>query len=150
APTVDHARVDVVVENGWTEVPGPGTFAYSGVITVAGQNAFSATVSQPHHTRWHKQFWWPSAPQLTVQHDTHYLHATPAVPTYANVTVTDAQLNALIQSSTPMSNGDLTAYMPQTGSQPAIGPLPIWAARYIVTGADPRAMRNLLADDDSA
>jgi hypothetical protein len=147
---VDHVRVDVVIENGWLLVAGPGLFNYNATLSVGGQTAYTGSIAQPDHTRWHKRFWWPSAPQVNVQADTRYLQATKVVPTYAQVTVKDATLNGLIQSSTPMSNGDLTAYMPDTGSQPAIGPLPIWDARYIVTGADPRAYNNMLADDDSA
>ncbi len=148
--SVDRVRVDVVIENGWTMVPGPGTFDYSADIQVGGQSVYQRSISQPHHTRWHKQFWWPSVPQLTVEHDTRYLQATRAVPTYANISPSESQLNSLLQTSTPMSNGDLSPYFPQTGSQPQIGPLPIWAARYIVSSADPRAYRNLLANDDSA
>lgn len=148
--SVDRVRVDVVVENGWTMVHGPGTFSYAGTITVGGQSVFQSNLSQPHHTRWHKQFWWQNAPQVAVQQDTRYLQATRAVPTYANVAVTESQLNALSQSSTPLSNGDLSPYFPQTGSQQQIGPLPLWAARYIVSNGDPRALRNLLVNDDSA
>jgi hypothetical protein len=147
---VDRVRVDTVVENGWTEVTGPATFNYTAQILVGGQSVYSQTVSHYDHSRWHKQFWWPGAPAIAVEHDTAYLQSTLAVPGYANVKPTDAYLSGLMQSATPMGHGDLTQYFPDTGAQNQIGPLPLWAANYITSGADPRAYRNLLANDDSA
>jgi hypothetical protein len=148
--TIDHVRVDTVVENGWTMVTGPGTFNYTATITVGGQSVYTQTVAQAHHARWHKQFWWQGAPQVNVQHDMAYLQNTKAIPAYMNVHPTDAYLNSLRQTSTPMSNGDLSQSFPDTGAQTQIGPLPIWDATYITSGADPRAYRNMLVDDDSA
>jgi len=147
---VDRVRVDVVIENGWTFVHGPGTFSYSADIRVGGQSVYQRTIDHYHHARWHRKFWWPSAPAYDVRHDTRYLQATRAVPTYANIQVPGSYLSSLLQDSTPMQNGDLTRHFPDTGAQDQIGPLPRWAAVYIVSGGDPRAMRNLLANDDSA
>jgi hypothetical protein len=147
---VDRVRVDTVMENGWTEVAAPATFNYTAQILVGGQSVYTQTISHYDHSRWHKQFWWPSAANVAIEHDTAYLQSTLAVPGYANVKPTDAYLNGLMQSATPMGHGDLTQYFPDTGAQNQIGPLPVWAANYITSGADPRAYRNLLANDDSA
>ncbi len=147
---VDRVRVDAVVENGWTQVTGPATFNYTAQVSVGGKSVYSQTISHYHHTRWHKQFWWPSAPGVAIEHDTTYLQNSRAVPAYANAKPTDSYLSGLMQDATPMGHGDLTQYFPDTGAQNQIGPLPLWAANYITSGADPRAYRNLLANDDSA
>lgn len=147
---IDKVRVDAVVENGWTMVNGPATFNYTADIKVGGQSVYSRSISHYHHTRWHKQFWWQGAPSVTIAHDTTYLQNSRAVPAYANAKPTAAYLSGLRQDAIPMDHGDLTQYFPDTGAQNQIGPLPVWAANYITSGADARAYRNLLANDDSA
>jgi hypothetical protein len=146
---ISRVRVDVVIENGWTFVSGPTTLSYSGTITVGGNSVYNGSITQPHHTRWHKRYWWGTDPQTYVQHDTLYLQNTGAVPRYMSLTPSAAYLNGMAQTSTPMSNGDLTQYFPTTGSQNSIGPLPRWTTAYVLTG-DERAYNNMLANDDSA
>jgi hypothetical protein len=48
-----------------------------------------------------------------------------------------------------MSNGNINPYMPNTGAQDGIGPLPRWAATFLVSGDD-RARRNALANGEAA
>ncbi len=146
---INRVRVDVVIENGWTFVSGPTTFGYTASVTVGGNSVYSGTISQPHHTRWHKRYWWGTDPQTYVQHDTIYLQSTGAVPRYMSLTPSQTYLSAMTQESVPMSNGDLTQYFPTTGSQNSIGPLPRWTTAYVLS-ADERAFKNMLANDDSA
>jgi len=148
---VGSVRVDCVVENGWTLVSGAGSFAYTPTISVGGATVFSsAQITHHHHARWHKQFWWPSAPAANAKLDTAYLRATKAIPNYGSTTITDAYLSGLLQTATPMGHGDMNEYMPDSGAQAGIGPLPRWDAVYVTSNADPRAMRNVFANHDSA
>lgn len=148
---VGAVRVDCIVENGWTRVSGPSSFNYAPTISVGGTSVYTrAAFDHYDHTRWHKQFWWPAAPAAYVKLDTAYLQATKAVPNYGSMTYTNSYLSGLLQSATPMDNGDLTQYMPNTGAQAAIGPLPRWDAVYLTANADVRALRNVLANHDSA
>lgn len=148
---VGAVRVDCIVENGWTLVSGPGGFAYTPTISVGGANVYNtAQFTHHHHTRWHKQFWWPNTPAAYVKLETAYLQASKAVPNYGSMSYTNSYLSSLRQSTTPMSNGDLTQYMPNVGAQPPIGPLPRWDAVYLTSNADVRALRNVLANHDSA
>jgi hypothetical protein len=48
-----------------------------------------------------------------------------------------------------MSNGDISSYMPNTGAQDGIGPLPRWSAAYLIS-MDDRARRNVLANGEAA
>ncbi len=150
---VGNVRVDCVVENGWTLVTGPSSFDYTPNITVGGTSVYSSSsITHFDHTRWHKQFWWSAttAPKAYVKGDMAYLRATKAVPNIGVTTVDNTYLNSLAQSATPMSHGDITQNMPDTGAHSDIGPLPRFDAVYIASGADIRALRNALANHDSA
>jgi hypothetical protein len=94
-----------------------------------------------HHrlSRWRKTFWWGEAPQLQVRHDIAHLIASGAVPNYdTGITVSSTALWALDskwrQANTePMGPGLVTTYMPTTGGRGDIGPLPQWAALYLLS-----------------
>jgi hypothetical protein len=152
---VGQVRVDCIVENGWTFVIAPSSFDYSATINVGGTDVYSRTFgggNAPHyaHARWHKTFGWPNAMPAYAQLDTAYLRATKAMPNIGPTTITAGHLNAVLQSATPMSNGELTRYMGDTGAQEQIGPVGRWDADYLASGADVRSFRNVLANHDSA
>lgn len=146
---IDAVRVDVVIENGYTFVPSPGGVTYSSQITVGSSVVDSRSVTHAHHTRWHKRFWWNSSPQAYARIDHRYLQDTKFVPKYMDLTPSSSYLSGLTQSVEPMENGDQQDAFPDTGAQSGIGPLPRWAAVFLVTG-DRRAFNNLLANDDGA
>jgi hypothetical protein len=146
----DAVRVDVVIENGYTFVSSPTAFTCDIQITV-GSNVVDtrSSLKHSHHTRWHRRFWWGHTGQAYARIDTRYLQDTGLVPKYASVTPTNSYLSGLRQQTDPLTCGDQTPYMPSTGEQNGIGPLPRWAAVYLVSG-DRRAFNNLLANDDGA
>lgn len=145
---IDRVRVDVVVENNWSFVAGPGDVTYDATILAGVATVYSKpALTHYHRARWHRRVFWGSEPQAYVQHDFAYLQHTKAVPEYEQVTPTEAFLNSVRQSTEPMSNGDQTPNMDQTGYQAGIGPLPHWDAVYAV-GADRRAFRYMLANSD--
>lgn len=147
--SIDAVRVDVVIENGYTFVASPSAFNYTSQITVGGQSVDSRTVNHWNHTRWHKRFWWGRNVQAYAHIDTEYLQDTQFVPDYVDVTPSSGYLSGLVQSTDPMDHGDQSEYMPNTGAQSGIGPLPRWAAVFLL-GGDRRAFNNLLANDDGA
>ncbi|VAW34091.1 hypothetical protein MNBD_GAMMA01-200, partial [hydrothermal vent metagenome] len=156
---LESVRVDVVVENNWTYVPSPSNHTYDAYISIGGQQVYSLTQSpfdegQPfthyRHTRWHEVFWWGIEPQVYAQHDVSYIQLTKAVPNYdPNVIISESALETQGQVFyTPMSNVELNDYMPAGGADIGIGPLPRWAARYLMSG-DIRAYNGVLANGDA-
>jgi len=72
--------------------------------------------------------------------------ATKAVPNYdRRVTINQTAISSMKSSYEPMSCGDLTSYMPETGAHDDIGPLPRFAALYLMT-MDLNAKANMLAN----
>ena len=126
----ERVRVDVVIENGWTFVGGASDKSYSIDVRLNGGSVYQQSINHYNHARWHKQFWAGSQPGVYVRHDVAYLQATGAIPTYADLSPSESYLNGLLQSSTPMDNGELTDYFPDTGAQAQIGPLPKWSTTF--------------------
>ena len=146
---LNNVRVDVVVENNWTMVSGPGNFVYDASISIGGVEKYSLTgLEHYHHARWHKVFWWKEVPQVYVKHDSDYLQATGAVPEYQNVTPSEGTLDGMLSSVTPMSLGNMLNYMATSGENQMIGPLPQWASLYIVS-TDSRAYISTLLNGDA-
>ncbi len=141
------ARVEVVVENDWAYETGPRNYSYDARIDVAGRGTvFSQTaVNHYRQSRWRRVVWWGTAPSFTVKHDSAYLMATRAVPTYdTRVQVTSSALNGWVSGlgTNPgvMSIGALEANMPSPGGRFEIAPLPAFQAGYILS-QDDRARR---------
>ncbi|QAU35986.1 hypothetical protein EKL02_05630 [Janthinobacterium sp. 17J80-10] len=150
----NKAKVDVIVENGWAYEPGPQDFTYDVQVQVGGQAVYSQNaLTHYHHARWRKSFWWGTAPQTHVKHNTAYLIGSRAVPNYdQSVTVSQAALANLKSSfdaapNGPMGNGIATAYMPTTGGRLEIGLNPGWGAMTILS-MDKRAKDVTLAMGD--
>ncbi len=147
------ARVDVVVENGWSYVAAPQNVTYDAAVTVGGQPAWSRAALEHHtHARWRRTLWLGEDPKVGVKLQTKYLLASGAVPHWDPALVpAESALEALAGKGEiePMGIGLATAYMPQTGGRPDIGPAPSWIALYVLS-MDARARRAMLAAADGA
>lgn len=153
---IGKVRVDVTIENNWAYEPLPQNFTYDAQVLVGGQIVYSqAALKHFHHARWRKVFWWGVAPQVHVRHNTAYLMATKALPNYdtsfaisqTGINTLDTRWNA--SNTAPMGNGIVTTAMPMVGGRPDIGPLPQWAAMYLLS-MDSRAKKITLGVGDLA
>ncbi len=141
-----RVRTNVVVENVWAHVPNPSGFEYDTDITVAGKIVYAKQgLLHTRHARWNRVVWWGDEPAVHVLYDREYLFASGAVPRYdQRISISTTALQNLSSvPPDPMSNAELTSYMPMTGAHPDIGPLPRFAALYLLS-MDPRAMANTL------
>lgn len=147
---------DVSVENVWTYEPAPRNFRYEVEIAVNGEVRYHrADLLHLHHARWRRLFWTGGEPALHVAHDPRYLMASGAVPRYDPALI-DNISPAHLQSYRefwrheeasyrrdghrfsydkigPMGLGLATQQMPDTGAHDDIGPLPRWAAVYLLS-----------------
>ena len=149
---LDSVRVDAIVENNWTYVPGPRNFTYDVRVLVGGQEVYNLpSLTHYHRARWHKVFWWGKEPKVVVRHDTRYLQKTRAIPHYdPNVQVSERALDEVISRRyEPMANVWINDYMREGGADRGIAPLPWWQALHIVSGGDPRAYQAVLDNADA-
>lgn len=140
-------RADVSVENDWTYEAAPMGYTYDVKVSVGGVQAYAKTgLAHTHHARWRKVFWWGGDPGLDWKYDRDYLLSTGAFPNFdKSVKVAAAAVSALKTDYDPMANGDLSSYMPETGAHEDIGPLPNFAAIWLLT-QDPKALANVIAN----
>ncbi len=140
-------RTDVVVENCWAFEPDPQGYIYDISISSTGAPVYVKTgLKHTHHCRWHKIIWWGIEQKADVKYDMDYLLANRSVPNYdRHVTINKTVFSSMKNSYEPMSCGDLTSYMPETGAHEDIGPLPRFAALYLMS-MDPDAKANVLAN----
>jgi hypothetical protein len=140
-------RADVTVENDWAFEPLPMGYTYDVAVIVGASQAYAKTgLAHTHHARWRKVFWWGADPALEYEYDRDYLFSTGAFPFFdRTVQVAGSAISALKEDFDPMANGGLESYMPGTGAHNDIGPLPNFAAIYLLT-QDPKARRNVLAN----
>jgi len=145
-----RVRTDMTLENGWAFEPNPSGFTYDVVVESGSQIVYQkAGLQHTDHTRWRKVFWYGEAPVLDSRLDPDYLFSTGAVPRYdRDVKPSETALAGLASAFEPMSPGDLSTYMPETGAQDDIGPLPRFAALYLLS-MDPRAKANVLANGEA-
>jgi hypothetical protein len=155
-PQHKRAKVDVVIENNWSYEPSPQNFLYDVAVTVGGARVYTKqALNHFSRARWRKSFWWGEEPKAHVRHDAAYLIRTGALPSYdTSVKPTAAALTALATSwanakTEPMAPGLVVTYMPMTGGRPDIGPLPQWAAMYLLS-MDARAKAVTLGNSDLA
>jgi hypothetical protein len=142
--------IRTVVDNGYIDVAGTNK-AYVPSVTIGGSVVYNnggVTLTQYAHTTWTQEGWIGGDPQITPTHNVQYLVDAKFVPNYLGFGVPAAAsaLNALHQTTVPMSNGDINPNMPDTGFQPQIGLLPNWESLYITSQADARAYRSVLAN----
>ncbi|WP_372661274.1 hypothetical protein [Hydrogenophaga sp.] len=148
-------RTDVVMENNRTFVAGPSNLTYSLTIKQNGSTVHTQpSFTHYHHARWHKVVWTGSAPQFNLRHNMPYFMASKMTLNYdlslkVPESVLAADANSLANANTaPMGPAYILPYFPTTGGRSDIGPLPRWAALYLVT-QDPRARASLLANADA-
>lgn len=152
----NKAKVDVTIENNWAYESGPQNFTYDAQVLVGGRTVYSkSALTHYHHARWRKTFWWGAEPLVDVKHNTAYLIASKALPNYdTSITISSTGLNNLdskwsASSSGPMGPGIVMTSMPTAGGRPDIGPLPQWAAMYLLS-MDRRAKNVTLGVGDLA
>jgi len=151
---LNHVKVDVILENNWSFVAEPDSFTYDLSIIVAGQLVMQRNAQDHwHHARWIETFWLGGEPVVNVKHDAAYLIATHALPNY-NLSVSPVK-RADRWNDDPadvemMKIPRFTkVYMPTSGAQPGIGPLPEWAAGYLLS-MDPDYKRIMLGMSERA
>ncbi|MBL8096269.1 MAG: hypothetical protein JNL73_18980 [Anaerolineales bacterium] len=137
---LDRVRVDVTIENNWAFAAAPQAFTYDVAITVGGAPAYSQNGLRHFSlARWRKVFWWGETPAVEVQPDRGALLLSGALPFYdTTIRIAESDLAALwsewSQADTaPMGAGLVEPYMPMTGGRRDIGPLPGWAAQYVLS-----------------
>ena len=152
-----QARVEFVLENDKTWVPGLQA-KYDLDLELNGKSVYARTgMSHYHHSRWHQYFWWDTSrqPAVNVKLNTAYLIATKAVPNYdTSFAPGEGELNSLAQSingsnTGPMTIGPVTSYMPTTGGRNDIGSLPSWSVMWLLS-MDKRAWDVMMAAADGA
>ncbi len=151
-PGTPLVRVDAIVENNWTYVPGPRNFTYDAQILIGNEVHFEVqNLTHYHHARWHKVVWKGDEQAVYPRHDTRYLQRTRAIPHYdPNVKASESALNEAIKRRyEPMSNVWINDYMPEAGADRGIGPLPWWQVLHVVSDADPRAYLAVLDGGDA-
>jgi len=144
----ERVRVGVVVENTQVYIPEPRNFTYDVNIRVGDATVYSQTdLEHYRRARWRQVFWWGKEPKLESYYDKAYLLATGAVPNYdQSISISEAALaNEAGAVYTPMDNVSMQDYMPGAGADSAIGPLPRWAAIYLLS-MDSRAKASVLAN----
>jgi hypothetical protein len=153
---INKARVDVTIENDWAYESAPRNFTYDAQILVGRKAVYGKTgLTHYHHARWRKVFWWGAAPQVNVKHDIPHLIASKALPNYDTaIAISSAALSSLEQrweskDTEPMGPGVVAVAMPMVGGRADIGPLPQWAAMYLLS-MDPRAEKVTLGVGDLA
>lgn len=149
---VQTVRVDTIVENDWAYAPKPHNLKYSASIAVPGAKPYQLdSLTHYRQARWHHVSWWgkyQSQPWFAALNG-RYLQATPAVPSYQDIDLSNGMLSKVRQSCAPMKHCDVSRHMEATGAQPQIGPLPQWSSAYVVNPHDYRAYRWMLADSDA-
>jgi hypothetical protein len=159
--------VRAVVENGYLD-DGAGAFAsnvdrsYIPTVTIGGVVVYNnGGVALDHYKRasWTAEGWIGGDPQITPEHDVEYLRASKIFPNYGWAPPSEAMLSGdvataapsisgqfhMLQTYTPMSNGDNYFFQPDTGYQAHIGLLPLYDALYLTSG-DARAWRCMIAN----
>ncbi len=154
---LQRVRVDVTVENDWAFAPSPQPYTYDVNVSVGGATVFAQNALKHYSlARWRKVFWWGGEPEIDVRHERDVLLFNRSVPFYdPSLTLREQDLAALwiewtTQTDTaPMGAGLVEPYMPMTGGRRDIGPLPGWAAQYLVS-MDRRAKLATLGVGDLA
>ena len=154
--------VDAWIVNGYGNLNGMNSASYTAQFEVAGTvvctQAFTTT---PHynHTAWHPGqesatntgtgFWSGAPGTLYVRPNTQYIQDSGAVPNYRRTQLPGAtHLNSIPLLCAAMDNCQMRDSLDGSGAGEELALLPRWVAVYIKSGADVRAFRNMLANDN--
>ena len=88
-----------MLENNWAFETGPRNYTYNLTVNVAGRGAVYTQNSVNHYrqSRWRRVVWWGTQPSFTLKHDSAYLMASRAIPSYdTRVQVTTSALNGWV------------------------------------------------------
>ena len=128
-------EVEVMVENGYINVPSPTNLTYNATLTVNGtQRYYRASYLHYYRSRWTTINWWDGTDGTTdfqrvlPKHAWDYLTVTKMIPNYKWRNISDTVVAGWTQQLVPGSVCNLTQYMPTTGAHPDIGLSPQWAA----------------------
>jgi hypothetical protein len=118
-------------------------------VSIGGSTVYNnsgGSLTQYAHTRWSIEGWIGSDPQVTPRHDTTYLIDSKLVPNYWKRNPGASALNGLVQSYSPMQQGNWPSNMGSGGYSSQIGLLPVWDALYLTSSGDARAYKSVLAN----
>lgn len=155
-PRTGPSQIDVGFHNDWAGTHHADTIEYSVAILLAGANVYQAS-SVRHYpfATWHHVVSTDAVPPPRVIPNLADLIAAGAVPRYATTvkigTDLATELSDLLRAAktAPLNSGTVTQHMPETGGRMDIGPLPAWAAAYLLSGSV-LTEKVLLADGDAA
>lgn len=154
-----NIRTDVQMHYDWAYKTPMKNVVYDVQITQAGKVAYSkSNLTHFHHADWHKQIWSAAgAPDAHIVRDIGYLEKSGAVPLLDmglahqdNLYV--AQYDAMTAGKVntgPMGPAFVRQYMPDVGNRADIGPIPSWAAQYLVS-QDAKAYAVMMANANAA
>ena len=160
---ISNAKIDVVVENNWTFVGAVSDITYDASIDVMGSQKFSFdSLVHFQRARWKETVWSDNKPAIHIAHNAATLIGSKAVPSYDSNLIGQIDQNqygsvdfdgvkAVSGGKTgaysPMGIGKAQSFMPNTGGRRDIGPLPDWAASYILDqGKNTRSLMLEMAD----
>jgi hypothetical protein len=147
-------RADIVFANDWAYAPGPGNVIYDVAIRRNGETVFSRkALVHTHHARWHMVVWSEGRQEPVVRYDIPHFVDSGLVPHYdASLRISPGALADIgrdLQDADrgPMGMGTVTPQMLSTGMRSDLGPLPQWAALYLLSmDPRPRTMTFINAD----
>ncbi|WP_163833883.1 RIFT barrel domain-containing protein [Spartinivicinus ruber] len=135
----EKATVSVVVENTYAYQPNPRNYTYNVKLTSQGKTLFQQNaVEHYHHARWKRDVILKGNDPLHIVFNKNYLMNTKALPLYdPSIQIDEATISSLYQNyqakSQLMNRGTVTSPMATTGGRIDIGPLPGWAAGYLIS-----------------
>ncbi len=137
-PLVGPARIDVIFHNDAAQNDRIATETYGARLMLGPRLVYeAAAVTQHPYQTWRCVVYSDGAAPPRVTPDPQLLIAVGAAPHYGRFQPDPqavADLNKTATASRPPlgSVGNVTPYMPTTGGRPDIGPLPGWAAFYLL------------------
>ncbi len=141
------------IENGLLRASGPGQRNGTATFTLGGTTRYTGTLNLLHHNRAVLasgsifSHWLGTDPGIAVKHNTTYLQATRAVPTYYGNTAGASPLWArLVTSYTPLARSNYRVAMGDPGYDPSIGIIPEWDVAYLTGAGDSRAFASIVVN----
>ena len=142
--------VRTICENGNVNY-GNLSSSYVPTMTIGGVAVYTnggATLTHYGNTRYCAEGWIGTDPQIARSHSMaagNYMYETKLVPKYYHRSPPGAYLDALTQTYTQMSNGNLNAAGGEAGFHPTLGILSNFDALTVISG-DARAYRSCFAN----